>query len=135
MQRSSHQQTADHHSCCIFGLLYGHDVWAFSLDLDAWQVYKLETVTKAHISTNVVENKENEGLLIKTFGYVPNRGEFIETIMNEGCPAYVKKITITPREATEVIREAGGKAVLAHPVGFKYENNLEVIDDSFYKSF
>ena len=46
MQRSSHKQTADHHSYCIFGLLYGQDIWAFSLDLDAWQVHKLETVTK-----------------------------------------------------------------------------------------
>ena len=46
--------------------------------------------------------------------------------MNEGCPAYVKKITITPKEAAEVIRRAGGKVVLAHPVGFKYEDNLEI---------
>ena len=55
-------------------------------------------------------------------------GEFIETIMNEGCPAYVKKNTITPKEAAEVIRKAGGKAVLAHPVGYKYENDLEIED-------
>ena len=67
-------------------------------------------------------------MLIKTFGYVPNRGEFIETIMNEGCPAYVKKATVTPKEAAEVIRKAGGKAVLAHPVGFKYEDDLEIKD-------
>ena len=46
MPRSSHKQTADHHSYCIFGLLHGQDVWAFSLELYAWQVYKLETVTK-----------------------------------------------------------------------------------------
>lgn len=46
MQRGSNKQTADHHSYCIWGLLYGQDVWAFSLDLNAWQVYKLETVAK-----------------------------------------------------------------------------------------
>ena len=48
--------------------------------------------------------------------------------MNEGCPGYVKKTTITPKEASDVIRKAGGKVVLAHPVGFKYENNLEIED-------
>lgn len=35
-----------------------------------------------------------------------------------------KKETITPREATELIRRAGGKAILAHPVAYKYEDNF-----------
>lgn len=89
---------------------------------------KIDAVTKAHISLDVVDNKDNEDLLIKNFGYVPDRGEFIETIMNEGCPAYVKKNTISPKDAAKVIRNAGGKVVLAHPVGFKYEDNLEMED-------
>ena len=44
--------------------------------------------------------------------------------MNEGCPAFVKKETITPKEAAELIRNAGGKVVLAHPVAYVYEDNL-----------
>ena len=52
----------------------------------------------------------------------------IETVMNEGCPAYVKKETITPKEASELIRKAGGKVVLAHPVAYKYEDNLDIND-------
>ena len=44
--------------------------------------------------------------------------------MNEGCPAYVKKVTITPSEAADLIRSAGGKAVLAHPVAYSYEDGL-----------
>ena len=44
--------------------------------------------------------------------------------MNEGCPAYVKKTTITPIEAANIIKNAGGKVVLAHPVAYKYEDNL-----------
>ena len=51
-------------------------------------------------------------------------GEFIETIMNEGCPAYVKKETITPKEASSLIHKAGGKVILAHPVAYSYEDNL-----------
>jgi len=41
--------------------------------------------------------------------------------MNEGCPAYVKKETITPMEASELIKKSGGRVILAHPVAYKYE--------------
>ncbi len=85
---------------------------------------KIEAVTKAHISTDVINNKQNEDKLLKEFGHIPNKGEFIETIMNEGCPAYVKKETITPKEAGELIRIANGIVVLAHPVAYIYEDNL-----------
>ena len=68
-------------------------------------------------------NKEE---LLKQFGHIPNKGEFIETIMNENCPAYVQKVTVTPKEAAEMIHKAGGKAVLAHPVAYANEDNMTV---------
>ena len=92
---------------------------------------KIEAVTKAHISLDVISNKENEDILMKNFGHIPNKGEFIETVMNEGCPAYVRKVSITPSEAADLIRSAGGKAVLAHPVCYGYEDGLtdeEILD-------
>lgn len=89
---------------------------------------KVDAVTKAHIALDVVNNKENEELLLKEFNEIPSKGQFIETIMNEGCPAYVKKETITPKEAADLIRQAGGKVVLAHPVAYTYEDNLTVED-------
>ena len=85
---------------------------------------KIEAVTKAHIALDVINNKQNEERLIENFGHIPSKGEFIETVMNEGCPAYAKKNTISPKEAADLIRLAGGKVVLAHPVAYKYENNL-----------
>ena len=51
--------------------------------------------------------------------------------MNEGCPAYVRKVSVTPSEAADLIRSAGGKAVLAHPVCYGYEDGLtdeEILD-------
>lgn len=87
---------------------------------------KVDAVTKAHIALDVVNNKENEELLLKDFNEIPSKGQFIESIMNEGCPAYVKKETITPKEAADLIRQAGGKVVLAHPVAYTYEDNLTV---------
>ena len=92
---------------------------------------KIEAVTKAHISLDVISNKENEEILMKNFGHIPNKGEFIETVMNEGCPAYVRKVSITPSEAADLIRSASGKAVLAHPVCYGYEDGLtdeEILD-------
>jgi len=85
---------------------------------------KIDAVTKAHISLDVVNNPQNRELLMTEFGHIPDKGEFIETVMNEGCPAYVEKVTITPVEAAHLIRSAGGKVVLAHPVAYKYEDNL-----------
>ena len=108
--------------------IYLHDVanklkeFGYIIDVDSLD--KIDAVTKAHIASNIVDNKDNKKLLLKTFGYIPERGEFIETIMNEGCPCYVKKETISPMEASSLIREAGGKVVLAHPVAYKYEDGL-----------
>lgn len=85
---------------------------------------KIDAVTKAHIAEQIVKNKNNEKLLQKVFDHIPTKGEFIETIMNENCSAYVKKEAITPKEASTLIREANGKVILAHPVAYTYEDNL-----------
>lgn len=92
--------------------------------LNVKELNKIDAVTKAHISLNVISSEKNRKLLIENFGHIPNKGEFIETVMNENCPAYVKKETITPKEAADIIRSANGKVVLAHPVAYEHEDNL-----------
>ena len=79
---------------------------------------KIDAVTKAHIALDATTNPQNKEKLLEEFGHIPNKGEFIETIMNENCPAYVKKESVTPKEAAEIIRKANGKVVLAHPVAY-----------------
>ena len=96
---------------------------------------KIDAVTKAHIALDIVNNEKNREKLLQDFKHIPNKGEFIETIMNENCPAYVRKETVTPKEAAEMIREANGKVVLAHPVAYVHEDNftdediLNIIND------
>ena len=113
---------------------YLHDVSSKLKELgyiiNTQELDKIDAVAKSHISANIVENKENEQILMQNFGHIPRKGEFIETVMNEGCVAYVKKHAITPRQAAELIRKAGGKVVLAHPVAYKYEDNLSDEDIS-----
>ena len=85
---------------------------------------KIGAVTKAHIAIDLTTNLANKDKLLKEFGHIPTKGEFIESIMNENCPAYVEKVTVSPREAGEMIRAAKGKVVLAHPVAYVHEDNL-----------
>lgn len=92
--------------------------------LNVEELDKIDAVTKAHIALDIVNNDKNKDELLRVFGHIPGKGEFIETIMNENCPAYVKKETVTPKKAAEIIREAGGKVVLAHPVAYAHEDNL-----------
>ncbi len=71
-----------------------------------------------------MKNEKNNEKLMLDFGHIPNKGEFIEAIMNEDCIAYVEKRTPTPKEVAGVIRKAGGKVVLAHPVAYVYQDNF-----------
>lgn len=41
-----------------------------------------------------INNKKNEKILLENFKHIPSKGKFIETVMNENCPAYVKKESI-----------------------------------------
>ena len=109
---------------------YLHDVAKKLEELD-----KIDAVTKAHIALDAVNNPKNREKLLSEFGHIPSKGEFIETIMNENCPAYVKKKSVTPKEAAEIIRAANGKVILAHPVAYVHEDNftdediIEIIND------
>lgn len=89
---------------------------------------EIDAVTKAHIAIDVVSNEDNKELLLKYFKHIPSKGEFIEAIMNEGCPCYVEKKSVTPLDAANLIRSASGHVVLAHPVAYKYEDNLKKED-------
>lgn len=108
----------------LYNVSHKLETLGYIVNLD--DLNKIDIVTKAHIAKDVINNKENENLLLKNFQQIPGMGEFIETVMNEGCPAYVKKETITPVEASNLIKKAGGKVILAHPVCYKYEDNINV---------
>lgn len=99
--------------------------------MDIEKLSKVESVTKANIALDIVTNPANKQKLEEVFGTVPARGEFIETIMNEGCPGFVRKESILPEEAGNAIRNAGGKVVLAHPVVYfrKDKVSVDMIED------
>lgn len=85
---------------------------------------KIELVTKAHISTDIITNPKNKEKLLKEFGKIPSKGEFIEAIMNEGCIAFVDKKTLTPKEIVDLVHKAKGKVFIAHPVAYEVIDGL-----------
>lgn len=85
----------------------------------------IDIVTKVHIAQNIVQNQANQKLLFQHFSHIPLFGEFIETMMNENCPAYVQKKTISPIEASDIIKKANGIVILAHPVCYQYEDDMD----------
>lgn len=89
---------------------------------------KIDAVTKAHIALDIIKSSKNKQKFLDEFGHIPGKGEFIETVMNENCPAYVKKETVTPQKAAEIIRQANGKVILAHPVAYEHEDGLNEED-------
>jgi hypothetical protein len=49
-------------------------------------------------------------------GYINNFREAFSKYIGRGGPAYVERDKITPEEAVQLIRRAGGIPVLAHPL-------------------
>lgn len=54
-------------------------------------------------------------LLLK-HGYVKSIKEAFERFLGDHCPCYVSREKITPVMAIDLIRKAGGLAILAHPI-------------------
>ncbi len=73
------------------------------------------TIVKPHIANMVISKPDNQEKLAADFGKIPTTGEFIEKYLNPTGLAYVAREVATPQEAIDLIHEAEGLAVLAHP--------------------
>lgn len=62
-------------------------------------------LTRAHIARYLLEK-----------GYVKDIGTVFDTYIGDGCRCYVPREKITPMEGIQLIHEAGGKAIIAHPI-------------------
>lgn len=62
-------------------------------------------LTRAHIARFLLEK-----------GYIKSISEAFEKYIGDGCRCYVAREKITPQESIGLIHEAGGIAILAHPI-------------------
>lgn len=91
-----------------------------TIDEDAFlKRYDGTSITRMHFAKYMVEK-----------GYVKTFQEAFDTFLNKNCPLYVPRKMVTVEAAIAMIHEAKGKAVIAHPVLYHYENmtRAELID-------
>lgn len=73
-------------------------------------------VTRAHFAK-----------LLEKKGYTKTKGEAFSKYISPGGPGYIPRPKFTPEECIQVIHEAGGTAVLAHPTLYGL-NYLEIFN-------
>lgn len=72
-------------------------------------------ILRPHLAQAVIYNPENRKRLLQEFGQMPTIGQFINSYIKPGKPAYAKKPGFTPRGAIRFIHRLGGLAVVSHP--------------------
>lgn len=83
-------------------------------------------IGRPHLADQVIFDKGNHNKLIATFGYVPDRSEFIQKYLIKGAIAYAEKKNLSAKEAINLIHKAGGVSVLSHPLGRRYSPDLSL---------
>ena len=71
------------------------------------------------LSSNKIITRAHFAKLLIKKGYIKTVKECFDIYMGENCPAYVKREVIPPKETIALINDAGGTAVLAHPLLYK----------------
>ena len=73
-------------------------------------------IARPHLALAVIKHPANQSRLLQEFAHLPTFGEFIQSYIIPGRPAYVSKSSRpTAIAAIKLIRQAGGLAILAHP--------------------
>jgi len=73
-----------------------------------------------------IVGRPHMALLLMRKGCVRSVEEAFKRYLGDGRPAYVDKERIAPRAAIAAIHDAGGLAVLAHPVQLRCENRAQL---------
>ncbi|MDR1702900.1 MAG: PHP domain-containing protein, partial [Sporomusaceae bacterium] len=75
---------------------------------------KYEDVVELALNSTAIGRPHVAKALLRT-GYFKNIKHVFDTLLSKGCPAYIPQYRLPLAEVTEIIRAAGGVAVLAHP--------------------
>ncbi len=80
---------------------------------DVLDLAKNSTVGRPHIAQTMLEK-----------GFVNSYYEAFNKYLGNDCPAYEKKVHVSPQSAFKIINDAGGLSFIAHP-GYMEENLLK----------
>ncbi len=77
-------------------------------------------ITRAHFARVLVEK-----------GVCKNKTEAFDKYLGIGCPFYLPKPKVTPEHVLNLIKQAGGTAILAHPYSYKFsKSEVETLLDT-----
>lgn len=68
------------------------------------------------------------GAVLARKGYVKTIKDAFTRYIGQGAPAYIRKDNLTPARAIAAVHEAGGLAVLAHPIQLRCEDQEELVE-------
>lgn len=77
-------------------------------DIERYSGGKGHVISRLHFAQALTEK-----------GYCRDTNEAFAQIVGAGCPGYIPRRQLSPEEAIDLIHDAGGKAVLAHPLLYK----------------
>ncbi len=86
------------------------------MNLKAMGVDNIEFEEVCALTHSRAVGRAHLAVLLQQKGWVANIKSAFEKYIGPGCPAYAPKYKQTPFEAIELIRNAGGVAVMAHPM-------------------
>ena len=77
-------------------------------------------ITRAHFARVLVEK-----------GICKNKTDVFDKYLGVGCPFYLPKPQVTPEHVLNLIKTAGGVAILAHPYSYKFSKTevVTLLDD------
>ncbi len=78
-----------------------------------------------------VITRANIARFLYSHGMIKNVQEAFDKYIGDGCKCYVGRFKVTPMDAVKLIKEAGGVAILAHPLLYHMSSVRlqELIDD------
>ena len=76
-----------------------------------------------NISSNKIITRAHFAKLLIKKNYVESLSDSFDKYLGEGKPAYVKREVISAKDTISLINNAGGIAILAHPLLYKFNDN------------
>ncbi|WP_027340266.1 PHP domain-containing protein [Halonatronum saccharophilum] len=70
----------------------------------------------ANLAQDAALGRPHIAQLMLEKGYVKEWSDAFDKYIGKGCPAYVERKKLTPKEAIQLIKGVGGVPILAHPV-------------------
>ena len=77
------------------------------------QMFPHAVLTRAHFANFLVKK-----------GFLKDKNTAFKKYIGEGCPCYVEKFYVSPKQAIDTIHAAGGVAILAHPLLYQMTDQL-----------